>query len=134
MRDACVDEPVYLFLDNSSVHRCCRKKMADIGITPVWNVPYKPEYNAGVERYWAQLKAHFRPLLLSKMLAVPGPRIKDTPLKDAVKQTIRNVPPTSIPAFIARALENLRTDAAEIRYMRKMQDASVTAIAGSPER
>ena len=68
------------------------------------------------------------------MLAVPGPRMKDTPLKDAVKQTIRNVPPTSIPAFISRALENLRTDAAEIRYMRKMQDASVTAIAGSPER
>ena len=100
----------------------------------MWNVPYSPEYNAGVERYWAQLKAHFRPLLLSKMLKEPGPRAKDTPLRDAVRQTIRDVPTTSIPAFIVRALESLSTDAAAIRLERKLQGASVHAVVGSPER
>ena len=134
VRDACGDGPVWLFLDNASVHRCSRKKMAELDITPVWNVPYSPEYNAGVERYWAQLKAHFRPLLLSKMLKEPGPRAKDTPLRDAVRQTIRDVPTTSIPAFIVRALESLSTDAAAIRLERKLQGASVHAVVGSPER
>lgn len=63
---------VYIFLDNCTVHHGKQIYDKDIGLdhwkrlnlTPVWNVAYKPEYNAGVEMYWAQLKATFRPLLL----------------------------------------------------------------------
>ena len=72
-----------------------------------------PEYNMGVERYWAELKAYFRPLLLSKMLK--DPRSKDRPLKDAVKQSIRYVSTDSIPVYCQRALEKLSSDAAAIR-------------------
>ena len=53
VRDACGDEKVYLFLDNSSVHKACKSQMAKLDITPVWNLPYAPEYNCAVERYWA---------------------------------------------------------------------------------
>jgi hypothetical protein len=35
------DEKLYLFLDNSGVHRCCKDKMEELNIEPVWNVPYK---------------------------------------------------------------------------------------------
>ena len=132
VRDACGDEPVHLFLDNSGVHKACRAKMKELGITPVWNLAYLPEYNCGVERYWAQLKAYFRPLLLKKMLL--GPRAKDTPLRDAVRQTIKEVSTASIPAFCAAGLEALRRDAAAIRYERKLQEVSVLASAGSPLR
>ena len=85
VRDACGDEKVYMFLDNSSVHRSVTQQIKSLDIVPVWNLPYAPEYNSGVERYWAQLKAYFRPLLLSKMTKFPGPRAKDTPLLDALK-------------------------------------------------
>ena len=97
MRDACGDETVYLFLDNCSVHKSSRSKMAKLNIVPVWNVVYKPEYNLAIENYWAQLKAHFRPLLLSKMLKQH--RAKDTPLLDALKQSIREVSTSAIPSF-----------------------------------
>ena len=42
--------------------------MKELNIEPVWNVPYRFEFNAACERYWAQLKQSWRPLLLSKML------------------------------------------------------------------
>ena len=132
VRDACGDEPVYLFLDNCGVHKACRGKMAQLDITPVWNLAYMPEYNCAVERYWAQLKAYFRPLLLKKMLL--GPRAKDTPLRDAVRQTIKEVSTTSIPAFCAAGLEALNRDAAAIRYERKLQQVSVLASVGSLEK
>ena len=47
------DEKVYLFLDNSGVHRCCTDRMEELNIEPVWNVPYKYQYNEGCEKYWA---------------------------------------------------------------------------------
>ena len=130
IRDACGDKKVYLFLDNATVHRTCTKEMKELNIVPVWNVPYSPEYNSAVERYWGQLKAYFRPLLLKKMLSFPGPRAKDIPLLDALKQTIRDVPTTSIPAFCATGLRTLSNDAAKIRYERKMLELSHHASAG----
>ena len=84
-------------MDNSGVHKASRAKMAQLDIVPVWNVAYMPEYNLGIERYWAELKAYFRPLLLQKMLK--DPRSKDKPLKDSVKQSIREVPTDSIPIY-----------------------------------
>ena len=91
--------------------------MAELDIVPVWNVVYKPEYNRAIDNYWAQLKAYFRPLLLSKMLR--HPRAKDTPLLDALKQTIRDVSTSSIPSFCQGGLRNIRNDADKIRLERK---------------
>ena len=50
------DDKVYLFLDNSGVHRCCTNAMKKLNIEPVWNVPYKYIYNKACESFWAQLK------------------------------------------------------------------------------
>ena len=104
--------------------------MAKLNMTPVWNVAYTPEYNNAVEKYWAQLKAHFRPLLLSKMLK--GPRSKDMPLRDAVRQTIRDVSTDSIPALCQRGLETLRRDAETIKLTRKIAEISHVASDGTP--
>ena len=84
---------------HSRVHHAnlLKDEWAALDIVPVWNVAYRYEYMAGIEMYWGQLKARFRPILLQKMLAWPGPRSKDTPLKDAVWEAICEVPHTSIP-------------------------------------
>ena len=60
------------------------------------------------------------------------PRAKDTPLKDALKQSIREVSTSSIPAFCSRGLETLSRDAAAIRHERKLLEMSNMASAGSP--
>ena len=62
------DDKIYLFLDNSGVHRCCIDVMDTLNIEPVWNVPYRYEFNEACEKYWAQLKQKWRPLLLKRML------------------------------------------------------------------
>ena len=59
-------------------------------------------------RYWGQLKAHFRPLLLQKMLAGPMERRRFKPLEAALYETIRSVPTSSIPAYVARGLATLQ--------------------------
>jgi hypothetical protein len=79
-----------------------------------------PEYNAAIERYWGQLKATFRPLFLQKMLA--GPRSRDTPMRDALYETIQSVPTTSIPKFVDSGLNKLRQDAEAILQARGQLD------------
>ena len=101
----------YMFIDNCRMHHAniVADKMKEHKIYPVWNVPYKFEYNDACEKYWAQLKAHFRPLLLQKMLLnLSG---QDKPLKDAVVETIETVSRASIPKFIDRGLRQLEIDA-----------------------
>ena len=117
------DERIYLFLDNCSVHHALlvAPEFEALNIEPVWNVAYHYMYNAAVERYWAQLKAYFRPLLLQKMLRFPKP--KEMPLRDAVLETIRKVPDKSIPAFVEHGLRELRKDAAAILAERDGLDA-----------
>ena len=88
-----------------------------LDIVPVWNVAYSFEYNAGIERWWSQLKSAFRQLLLKKMLN-DMPRRGDTPLKDTVLQVLREVPQTSIRSFIRAGLVTLRTEANSIRRIR----------------
>jgi hypothetical protein len=60
------DEKLFLLLDNCRVHhaKLTTAQWERLNFEPVWNVAYMPEYNAAIERYWAQLKATFRPLLL----------------------------------------------------------------------
>jgi hypothetical protein len=66
IRGAVGDEKVYLFIDNCRVHhaKVVTPLWKELNIEPIWNLAYSPQYNAAVERYWAQLKAAFRPLLL----------------------------------------------------------------------
>ena len=42
-------------MDNSKVHPVY-DQMDKLDIVPVWNVPYRFEFNAAVELYWAQIK------------------------------------------------------------------------------
>jgi hypothetical protein len=59
-----------MFLDNCRVHygKKVKEKWAELNIKLVWNVPYRYEFNEACEKFWAQLKASFRPLLLKKMI------------------------------------------------------------------
>ena len=112
-------EHVYLFLDNCRVHHGKLVKYADYNITPIWNVAYHFVYNDACEKYWAQLKAHFRPLLLQKMLT--RPHAKDPVLQKAVQETLHTVPTKSIPLFVAHGLRALRHDANLVRRQRGLQ-------------
>ena len=49
------EQTIYLFLDNSKVHPAY-DEMKKLNIIPVWNTPYRFEFNAAVERFWAQIK------------------------------------------------------------------------------
>ena len=60
-----------------------KKEMEKLNSEPVMNVAYSFKYNP-CERLWSQYKLHFRAILLEKMLR--GPRVKGTPLLDALKK------------------------------------------------
>jgi hypothetical protein len=65
------------------------------------------------------MKAIFRPLLLQKMLKCP--RSRDTPLKDALRETINKVSQDSIPSYVARGLRFLKEDADAIKKDRGLK-------------
>ena len=46
------DDTIYLFMDNSKVHPVYGQ-MEKLDIIPIWNVPYRFDFNAAVELYWA---------------------------------------------------------------------------------
>jgi hypothetical protein len=58
-----------LFVDNLSVHKTKETKKAydKLNITPVYNVPYSPEFN-GIEFYWGLVKNHYKKLLLYHLM------------------------------------------------------------------
>ena len=109
------NQPMVVFLDNCRVHTSiyARKWYPKLDIEVIWNLAYSPEYNLGIERYWGQLKAAFRPLLLQYMLKY---KKKDKPLERAVTEVIEQASPDSIPAYIEAAKRYLREDAARLRY------------------
>ena len=92
--------------------------MKELKITSVWNVPYHYKYNDACEKYWAQLKAKFRPMLLEKMLQKP--HYKEKVLNDCLMKTMREAPLDSIPKFVAHGLRALRHDANLVRQRRGM--------------
>jgi len=51
------EERILLFIDNLSVHKTVDARAAyeRLSITPVFNVPYSPQFN-GIESYWSILK------------------------------------------------------------------------------
>ena len=77
------NEKVYLFMDNALYHKHEKvvAHMKKLNIQPVFNVSYRFEFNP-IERAWAQIKNHYRKVLLQKMLQFP--EAKSTPLKDAL--------------------------------------------------
>jgi transposase len=58
-----------LFLDNLRVHHAnlVRQKMEELEIGSIFNVAYRPEYNA-IEHYWSLIKAKFKKLRLRALL------------------------------------------------------------------
>ena len=105
------EEKLYLFLDNSGVHRCCTAEMARLNIEPVWNVAYKYEFNEACEKYWAQLKSSWRPLLLKRMLEEHSN--KDMLLVETVRETIQTTSYESIPKFVDSGIRQLNEHADE---------------------
>ena len=80
-----------MLLDNASFHGVFNKeeyKSKNLNITPIWNVPYCPEYNSAIERYWANLKSKFRPIYLQKMLE--RPHSKTETLKKALYEAFEH--------------------------------------------
>ena len=118
LSDKVQGKKVYMFIDNCTIHhsQLARDKMKEKNIIPIWNVFYRFEFNEAIEKYWAMLKAHFRPLLLNMMLKNPGP--KDKPLNEALRQSIEKVSRDSIPTFIDRGLKFLKEEAEEINRQR----------------
>ena len=55
-------------------------------ITPVFNVPYSPQFN-GIEYYWSLVKNHYKRLLLYHLM-------HDLPVDtvDLIKSSIKRVP------------------------------------------
>ena len=106
---------MYLFLDNARFHVGpeVKKEMSDLGIVPIWNVPYHFQYNEACEKYWALLKSKFRPLLLKKMLKTP--RKHETPLADAVREVILKTDTSPVKDFIRRGLNFLMNESDDIR-------------------
>ncbi len=64
-------EPIYIVLDNCSIHKAgsVKKLMAELNITPIWNVPYQPSLN-GIEQVWAMAKFKYRKYALGIMTDV----------------------------------------------------------------
>ena len=82
-------ETMHLFQDNCSAHTSKHAKnyYKHANIRPIWNIPYKPEYNQSVERVWASVKAKFRPKLL-KMMLEPSSISGVGPLEAAVRESM----------------------------------------------
>jgi len=114
-----VKERTHIFLDNCKVHHAKSLKgiWEELDLVPIWNVPYKFDYNSAIEKYWALVKKSFRDLLLKRMLDVP--RGKDLPLAPAVREAMRITPTSSISSFVLHGLAILERDATEIKNERK---------------
>lgn len=61
LREKYEDKPLYVFMDNLSVHTCAdsAKTMAELDIVPLWNVPYSPQLNP-IESVFNHVKRHFK--------------------------------------------------------------------------
>ena len=62
--------PFALFLDNLAVHKAeeSREAYTKYKITPIFNMPYSPQYN-GIESYFSLVKSQYKNLLLKVLLA-----------------------------------------------------------------
>jgi hypothetical protein len=108
-----------------------KPKWEELNIVPVWNVPYRYQFNEACEKYWAQLKRKFRELLLMKMLKEP--KKKDTPLRDAVLEAIAGTTRESIPKFVKKGLRYLKEEAELLIIESKRRVAETEILFDDPE-
>ena len=73
-----------LFIDNLMVHKAeaVNKVYAELEMTPIFNVPYSPQFN-GIESYFSLLKNEYKKLLLKYL-------VKEQPFEvtNLIKQSI----------------------------------------------
>ena len=62
-------QPFAIFMDNLSVHktRPVMDLYKELQITPIFNVPYSPDFN-GIESYFSMVKAAYKRLLLQHVM------------------------------------------------------------------
>lgn len=63
------NEPLAVFMDNMTVHhsRAALERYQALKITPIFNVPYSPQFN-GIEAVFSMLKATYKKSLLTSIL------------------------------------------------------------------
>ena len=63
------DKRIALFWDNASIYKSIKTRsfMINNNIKSIFNVPYKPDYNA-IENVWAEAKKEFRKQLTLKKI------------------------------------------------------------------
>jgi transposase len=72
------NKPYALFLDNLKVHtsKDSTKAMQTLGIMPIFNVPYSPQFN-GIEAVFSIVKCSFKKELLRQLLKEQQPNVKE---------------------------------------------------------
>ena len=58
-----------MFLDNLSVHKTkeVQAVFKRLNITPIYNIPYSPDFN-GIESYFSMVKGAYKKLLLQLLM------------------------------------------------------------------
>ena len=69
IREKYTEGEIMLFDDNISVHKTQEKMIASerLRITPVFNVPYSPQFT-GIEYYWNLVRVQYKKLLLYHLM------------------------------------------------------------------
>ena len=62
-------QPLYIFMDNLQVHKsvAAREAYTKLNITPIYNIPYSPQFN-GIESYFGLVKLEYKNLLLKCLM------------------------------------------------------------------
>ena len=62
-------KPFIVFMDNLMVHKSylARDAYNRLQITPIYNIPYSPQFN-GIESYFSLLKGEYKKELLQKLM------------------------------------------------------------------
>ena len=86
------DKKITLFWDNASIQKSIKTKslLVDNNIKSIFNVSYKPDYNA-IENVWAEAKKEFRKQLTSKKI-----NNEEIKLFDIVGESLKSVHPDKI--------------------------------------
>ena len=58
-----------MFVDNLTVHKTeeVMKAYAELNMTPIFNIPYSPQFN-GIESYFSLVKGVYKKLLLKYLI------------------------------------------------------------------
>lgn len=87
-----------LFMDNCRVHHSkkVKKHLSELGVTPIFNVPYSPQFNP-IEKYWAMVKMYFKRMKLGAIQQ--GASVNH---RDLVRQSLLNIDNEAIKTLSSR--------------------------------